>query len=104
PQATPAIARSQATAVQAPAAPSAGPALAAPAVRKLARELGANLDAVRGTGFGGRITEDDVRNAQKAPPPAMAPRPALAVEELPPKRAPQGAEERIPIHGLRKRI
>ncbi|HTD81279.1 MAG TPA: dihydrolipoamide acetyltransferase family protein [Thermoplasmata archaeon] len=104
PQATPAIARAQATAAQAPASSSGGPALAAPAVRKLARELGVNLDAVRGSGSGGRITEDDVRNAHKAPTPAIAPRPALAVEELPPKRAPSGLEERIPIHGLRKRI
>ena len=88
----------------APAPTSGGPALAAPAVRKLARELGVNLEAVRGTGSGGRITEEDVRNAQKAPTPATAPRPAVSVEELPTKRAPSGLEERIPIHGLRKRI
>ena len=85
-------------------APPGGPALAAPAVRRLARELSVNIDAVRGTGPGGRISEDDVRNAQKAPTPAMTPRPAVTVEELPPKRAPAGVEERIPIHGLRKRI
>ena len=95
------------SAAPAPSAPSSGgPALAAPAVRKLARELGVNLDLVRGTGPGGRVTEDDVRGAGKGPTPAMAPRPAVAVEELPSKRAPApaGLEERIPIHGLRKRI
>src|SRR5207249_9645152 len=89
-----------------PPSASAGPALAAPAVRKLARELGVNIDALRGTGPGGRITEEDVRGAGKAPTPAMSPRPAVAVEDLPSRRppAPGGLEERIPIHGLRKRI
>ncbi len=104
PHATPAIARAAPTPAHAPAAPSTGPALAAPAVRKLARELGVNLEAVRGTGSGGRITEEDVRRAQEAAAPAMTPRPAVSVEELPPKRAPTGLAERIPIHGLRKRI
>src|SRR3989441_10647158 len=70
-----------------PAAPPApapgGPALAAPAVRRLARELGVNIDLVRGTGPGGRVTEDDLRSAMRAPTPAAAPRPAVAVEELP---------------------
>ncbi len=103
-QAAPAIVRTAPALAHTPASASTGPALAAPAVRKLARELGVNLDAVRGTASGGRITEEDVRNAQKAPTPAMALRPAVPVEELPPKRAPAGLEERIPIHGLRKRI
>jgi pyruvate dehydrogenase E2 component (dihydrolipoamide acetyltransferase) len=63
-----------------------------------------NLEAVRGTGSGGRIVEDDVRSAHKAPTPAATPRPSVSVEELPTKRAPAGLQERIPIHGLRKRI
>ena len=36
---------------------------ATPAVRRLAQELGVDLLAVRGSGFGGRITEEDVRAA-----------------------------------------
>ncbi len=83
-----------------PTAPS-GDILAAPAVRRLARELGIDLASVRGTGPAGRITEADVRVATKggapASTPAAAPRPAVPV-------APAGGEERIPIHGLRKRI
>src|SRR5206468_1107303 len=77
-----------------------GPALAAPAVRKLARELDVNIDAVRGSGPSGRVMEEDVRAAKSAPTPAVS------IEELPPPRAhtPAGLEERIPIHGLRKRI
>lgn len=39
---------------------------ALPAVRKLAGELGVDLEAVSGTGPGGRITEDDVRRAASA--------------------------------------
>ncbi|HXS26577.1 MAG TPA: 2-oxo acid dehydrogenase subunit E2 [Steroidobacteraceae bacterium] len=34
---------------------------ASPSIRKLARELGVNLAAVGGTGFKGRITQDDVK-------------------------------------------
>lgn len=40
-----------------------GKALATPAVRRLARDLGVNIDAVRGTGIGGRVLEKDVRAA-----------------------------------------
>jgi len=36
---------------------------ASPAVRRLARELGVDLASVDGTGGGGRITADDVKNA-----------------------------------------
>src|SRR5512132_2386968 len=38
-----------------------GPVPAAPSTRRLARELGVDLRGVRGTGPGGRITDDDVR-------------------------------------------
>lgn len=39
-----------------------GPAPASPSVRRLARELGADINAVAGTGPGGRITEEDVKS------------------------------------------
>lgn len=74
--------------------------LASPAVRRLAKELGVDLVAIRGSGPGGRVLEDDVRRAKAVPPgaaPAMVPKPAVAV-------GPTGAEERFPIHGLRRRI
>src|SRR5256884_8794523 len=41
-----------------PPPPSSGEALAAPAVRRLAKELNVNLGALRGTGPQGRITGD----------------------------------------------
>jgi len=86
----------------APAAAPAGEILAAPAIRRLARELRVDLASVRGTGPAGRLTEADVRAAgQQAPTPAStpsaAPKPAVSM-------APAGTEERVPIHGLRKRI
>ena len=45
------------------AAPNQIPARATPLVRRLAQELGVDLDAVAGTGSQGRITEQDVRAA-----------------------------------------
>lgn len=38
------------------------PVPAAPATRKMARELGIDLHTIRGTGPAGRVTKDDVRN------------------------------------------
>ncbi len=92
----------------------AGKALAAPAVRALARELGIDINAVAGTGPGGRVTKDDVREhrgggngrSRLAPPapgaaahvPAAAPARALRVtaEEI--------AEERVPLRGVRRKM
>ncbi len=58
---------------------SGGPVPAAPATRRLARELGVDLRAVGATGPGGRVTADDVRRSadmgQTSPPP---PSPAAA--------------------------
>src|SRR2546425_4583151 len=85
---------------EAPPAPSpTGDILAAPAVRRLAKELNVNLAAVRGSGPQGRLSEDDVRKVAHGPTrtTVVAPPPAAAV-------APSGSEQRIPIHGLRKRI
>jgi pyruvate dehydrogenase E2 component (dihydrolipoamide acetyltransferase) len=64
-------------------------ALAVPAVRKLARELGVDIDAVRGTGEGGRVTEEDVRR--------HAERAQVKEEEY-------GEVERVPIMRVRRSI
>ena len=53
-------------ALRGPAAGSRGPVRAAPAARRLARELGLELGSIRGTGPGGRILPADVRRAQAA--------------------------------------
>jgi pyruvate dehydrogenase E2 component (dihydrolipoamide acetyltransferase) len=46
-----------------PPPPRTGPVPATPATRRLARELGVDLRTVRGSGPGGRVTDDDVRAA-----------------------------------------
>ncbi len=82
--------------------PTKGPygrVLAVPAARKLARELGVDIEEVRGSGPHGRVRVDDVRAHAEAP--ASAQRPAsrytspAGYEEL---------EERIPVRGLRRVI
>src|SRR5262249_21758793 len=63
-------------------APRRATAPAGPATRRLARELGVDINQIQGTGPGGRITEVDVKAAvrqsgggtRQAPPPSMLPR------------------------------
>jgi pyruvate dehydrogenase E2 component (dihydrolipoamide acetyltransferase) len=70
-------------------------ALAAPAVRALARELGLDINAVPATGPGGRVTKADLATAQAGPAPAAA-RASVVTSST--------ADERIPFRGVRKRI
>jgi pyruvate dehydrogenase E2 component (dihydrolipoamide acetyltransferase) len=66
---------------QAPTAPpSAGRPLvaAAPSVRRLAREIGVDINHVAGTGPGGRVSADDVKAHARRPPSASAPAAAAA--------------------------
>jgi pyruvate dehydrogenase E2 component (dihydrolipoamide acetyltransferase) len=82
--------------------------LAAPATRRLARELGVDLSRLDGSGPAGRVTSEDVRRAAQAPEPrreepraeARGPSPAVKV----PSAADKSLEERVPVRGLRKRI
>jgi pyruvate dehydrogenase E2 component (dihydrolipoamide acetyltransferase) len=82
--------------------------LAAPATRKLARELGVDLKRVEPTGKGGRVTRDDVEAAVRKPSSVeLTAEPIVqAVSKVP--QATSGVvaprETRIPIRGLRKRI
>jgi pyruvate dehydrogenase E2 component (dihydrolipoamide acetyltransferase) len=48
------------------------PVIAAPSVRKLAREIGMDIYAVEGTGPNGRITPDDVKNHARHHPASQA--------------------------------
>lgn len=107
----------------------AGKALATPAVRRLARDLGVDIDRVSGTGLAGRVTERDVRAAgggtapahttaapvaRPATPPAPAPRPtakpAPAPASAPAAKSPavvipEGADStRVPFRGTRRTI
>src|SRR5947209_3678673 len=94
--------------------------LAAPAVRKLAFELGIDLEQVPPSNSNGRVSIEDVRayaeRAKAAPSTPPAPTPAPTQEEQPAPQPPpvteQKAEravptrpdERQPLTGLRKRI
>jgi pyruvate dehydrogenase E2 component (dihydrolipoamide acetyltransferase) len=53
-----------------------GKALATPAVRRLARDLGVDIDSIRGTGIGGRVLEKDVQAARGTAIPGGAVRPS----------------------------
>ncbi len=84
--------------------------LAAPATRKLARDLGVDLTQVPASGSAGRITREDVErfagapatsNAASGAAPAVAPSLAPLPVSAPPS-APE--DKRIPLRGLRKRI
>jgi pyruvate/2-oxoglutarate dehydrogenase complex dihydrolipoamide acyltransferase (E2) component len=63
-------------------APAPEKVQATPLVRRIADELGVDLSMVRGTGPGGRITEDDVRGAAR----------------------PVEGERREPLRGVRRQI
>jgi pyruvate dehydrogenase E2 component (dihydrolipoamide acetyltransferase) len=79
--------------------------LAAPATRKLARELGVDLRQVSPSGSSGRVTREDVeRHATGAAQPAKAQASAPAAAAPPPPPRASAEDERVPIRGLRKRI
>lgn len=59
---------------------------ASPSVRRLGRELGIDLNQIKGTGEKGRVTRDDVRNSLKglaSPTPAAAPSGGMGIPEIP---------------------
>jgi pyruvate dehydrogenase E2 component (dihydrolipoamide acetyltransferase) len=71
--------------------------LATPATRKLARDLGVDLHAVRATGENGRVTKDDVHAAANGG--AVA-----AVKYAPVPVHVEANDERVPFRGVRKKI
>jgi pyruvate dehydrogenase E2 component (dihydrolipoamide acetyltransferase) len=75
-------------------------ALATPAVRAMAREMGIAIDGISGSGPGGRVTKDDVeaaRGRRNGPTATPTTTPATGAGAVAP-------DERIPLRGLRKRI
>jgi pyruvate dehydrogenase E2 component (dihydrolipoamide acetyltransferase) len=85
-----------------------GKALATPAVRRVARELGVDINLVPGTGRGGRVTASDVQAFSSgtvvAEPARAVPRPAPA--PVAPTVTPDGAGvvQRIAFRGVRRKI
>ena len=80
-------------------AASGARALATPAIRKMAQDMGVDINQVQGTGPGGRVTKEDLEKFGKA-------KPAAAKEKAPSASRPQIGEEveEIPLRGLRKKI
>ena len=77
------------------APPSAGGVLAKPPVRKLARDLGVDLQALTGSGPSGSITREDVHAAANGAA-------ASATQAPPPVMFGADREQRIPVKGVRK--
>ncbi len=77
------------------AAVSSQGGMAKPPIRKLAKELGVNLETVTGTGLKGEITREDVVGAASQ---------ASVFKNLTTPAQPTEREERIPVKGVRKAI
>ncbi|MGA9904615.1 MAG: dihydrolipoyllysine-residue acetyltransferase [Terriglobales bacterium] len=83
------------------------PVPAAPHVRRLAREIGVDINSVAGSGPGGRISEDDVKLCAKnallaAAAAAQLPRGSFVEPELP-DFAKWGKTERVSMRGVRRK-
>ncbi len=120
PEAPPAVPKAEAQ-PSGPGKPAPGPRPAAPATRRLARELGVDLSAVPATGPGGRITPEDVQAFAKgkippageapparaaagpAPPPGGPWIPFLEVEPLP-DFSQWGPVEKEPLRSIRRKV
>jgi len=76
-----------------------GATKATPAVRRHAREMDVDIHQVPGTGPRGRITHDDLQ-AYQTPPATPLPIAPVALPQV----MPSGAEERIKIIGIRRKI
>jgi len=82
------------------------PVAAAPSIRRMARELGVDIYSLKGTGVGGRITEDDIHSfGKEAPAPIAAP---VATQSggvsMPPLPdfSKYGQVERVAMSGIRR--
>jgi pyruvate dehydrogenase E2 component (dihydrolipoamide acetyltransferase) len=69
--------------------------MAKPPIRKMAKELGVDLNLVQGTGVHGEITREDVIGSASQ---------ASVFKNLTTPDAPSEREERIPVKGIRKAI
>ena len=76
----------------------AGDVPAAPGVRRLARELGVNISKVEGSGEGGRISKQDVKDAAKSSKKSGGTSAGLSLPDF----SQWGQTERKPLSGIRK--
>jgi pyruvate dehydrogenase E2 component (dihydrolipoamide acetyltransferase) len=86
---------------QAPASVDAASIPAAPSARRLARELGVNIQDIQGSGPGGRISMDDVTAYARRLLTGTA-RPAASAPDTLPDFSKWGTVERKPMSGVRR--
>jgi len=79
----------------APSTVQAQEVLATPAVRRLAKEMGVDLSAIKGTGPGGRLIEEDVKGASRAAEKPPVPKKVAKFDIY-------GYLDREPLRGIRK--
>ncbi len=86
--------------------PASSKVLATPATRRLAREMGVDINGMAGTGMAGRVTRDDVLSARGAGAVSGGPAAYQAPSVPRPAFTGQGGalEERVPLKGIRKKI
>jgi len=78
-------------------------ALATPALRKMAQDMGIDINLVPGTGPGGRVTKEDLTNFGEKKPGTAAPVEMPTAKSMP-KELPKEEMEEIPFRGLRKKV
>ncbi len=86
--------------------------LATPATRRMAREMGVDINALSGSGLAGRVTRDDVLGAKSSgslgngagATRAGSPQMALKIPQSTYQGPAGAAEERVAIRGIRKKI
>lgn len=100
-----------------PASPGGGQVIAAPATRRMAREMDIDIRRVKGSGPGGRVTPEDLTSFEEKPSKSVH-SPLSPVEkssqfinipffEIPDQSGlpdPDGPVERVPIRSLRKKV
>ena len=86
-----------------PAAPESPPAPAAPSVRRMARELGVDIDEVAGSGPSGRISVDDVKAHAKRLVESATQGVATAAAPALPDFSRFGEIERTPMRAVRRK-
>jgi pyruvate dehydrogenase E2 component (dihydrolipoamide acetyltransferase) len=105
PAATSAPARSSGSGMDVYPPPADVKVLATPATRRLAREMGVDINVISGSGMAGRVTREDIVNSGAGA--TAAGQPSYQSPSIPRVgyQSPAGAvEERVAIRGIRKKI
>lgn len=104
-QAPPSVSAKSAGGVDVYPPPADAKVLATPATRRLAREMGVDINGMHGSGIAGRVTREDVLQGGTGATVAGAPSYQTKGIPRPAYQGPTGAqEERVAIRGIRKKI